>query len=112
MSSIARWSYKAKAIVRPFVSMDDWTGATIYGDEYEIACNWTAEAEQVREAGGQSGARGVEFISKHIIYTEDPRPKYLDLIAFDGSDGWEEIRSITAWDMAMFGDVPDYKLVT
>ncbi len=112
MSSIARWSYKNTATVKPFVSIDDWSGKTVYGPEYTITCNWTADAEQARETGGQSGARGAEFVSKHIIYTEDARPKYLDLIMFDGSDGWEEIRAVTGWDMAMFNDTPDYKLVT
>lgn len=114
MSSVARWSYKNTATVKPFVSMDDWTGATVYGPEYTIACTWTADSEQVRETGGQSGARGAEFVSKHTIFTEDRRPKYLDLIMFDGSDGWEEIRAVTSWDMSSLGepDSPDFKLVT
>ncbi|KAA0910681.1 hypothetical protein [Pusillimonas sp. ANT_WB101] len=112
MSKIAAWSYKNTAKVRPFVSRDDWNGTTNYGTEYEIACNWTANGEQVREMGGKAGAGGAEFVSKHIIYTEDARPKYLDLIMFDGSDGWEEIRAVMAWDMAMFNDTPDYKLAT
>ncbi|AZV95469.1 glycoprotein [Bordetella sp. J329] len=62
--------------------------------------------------GGQSGPQGAEFVSRHIIYTEDRRPKRLDLIQFDGSDGWEEIRDRTEWDMSPFGDTPDVKLVT
>ncbi|VFT07340.1 glycoprotein [Pseudomonas aeruginosa] len=39
-------------------------------------------------------------------------PKYLDLIQFDGSNGWEEIRSVTNWDMSFFGEDPDFLLVT
>ncbi|HCF2125413.1 TPA: hypothetical protein NH984_006374, partial [Pseudomonas aeruginosa] len=73
---------------------------------------WTAKSEQMREEGGQSGARGAEFVSRHQIFTEDRRPKYLDLIQFDGSNGWEEIRSVTNWDMSFFGEQPDFLLVT
>ncbi|QFY99415.1 glycoprotein [Pseudomonas aeruginosa] len=51
-------------------------------------------------------------MSRHQIYTEDRRPKYLDLIQFDGSNGWEEIRSVTSWDMSFFGEQPDFLLVT
>lgn len=114
MSSIARWSYQNVATVRPFVSQDLLTGQTLYGDEFPIACTWTAESKPERDAGGQAGARGAEFISQHVIFTEDKRPKYLDLITFDGSNGWEEIRSKTTWDMSSMGepDSPDFKLVT
>lgn len=112
MSAIARWSYKNTATVKPFLSIDLMTGVTVYGPEYEIACGWVAEAKQERETGGQSGSRGAEFISQHIIYTEDPRPGYLDLILLSGRTDWEQIRSATMWEMAAFNDTPDYKLVT
>ncbi|MCO3959487.1 glycoprotein [Pseudomonas aeruginosa] len=36
----------------------------------------------------------------------------MDLIQFDGSNGWEEIRSVTSWDMSFFGEQPDFLLVT
>lgn len=112
MSATANWSYTNKAKVKPFSSIDMVSGATIYGEEFEIACTWEAKSDQVREAGGQSGARGAEFISKHMIYTEDARPKYLDMIQLEGSDEWEEIRSVTNWDMSFFGEEPDFLLVT
>ena len=109
------------------------TGATVYGDEYEIACNWIAESKQERDD------QGAEFVSRHIIFTEDPRPKYLDMIRLSGfgiafmsgsseeqsgseveyagseilsGSGWEEIRAKTSWDMALFNDSMDFKLVT
>lgn len=86
--------------------MDDWTGATVYGDEYEIACGWIADSTQQRD---QTGA---EFISRHIVYTEDARPKYLDLVQLAGQEEWQEIRSRTEWEMNAFNDTPDFKLVT
>lgn len=105
MSEIARWSYVNTATVRPFVSMSEWGGKT-YGTEYEIACTFIAEASQARDSNG------AEFVGKHTVYTEDARPGYLDMIRLGGMDEWEEIRSRTAWDMEMFGDTMDFKLVT
>lgn len=112
MSTTANWSYANVAEIRTLISQDQLTGETIYSEPYEIACTWTAEATQERERGGQGGAQGAEFIARHTIYTEDARPKYLDEIRFDGSDGWEQIRSVTNWDMSFFGEIPDFKLVT
>ena len=112
MSNTANWSYTNTATVRPFVAVDLMSGKTTYGDPFDIACTWAASNEMEREAGGQSGAHGAEFVSRHVIYTEDPRPKYLDLIQFEGSDGWEQIRARTSWDMSLFGETPDFRLVT
>lgn len=112
MSSIARWSYKNIAVVRPFESMNEWKGEPIYGTPYTIDCNWTAEAKMERESGGVGGARGAEFVSQNIIFAEDPRPKYMDLIQLGGVGEFQQIRSVTGWDMEMFQDSMDYKLVT
>lgn len=106
MSSIARWSYKGTATIRPFLGIDLMSGATEYGPEFTIACNWIAESKQERDD------QGAEFVSRHIIYTEDDRPKYLDMIRLGESSQWEEIRAKTGWDMEMFNDSMDFKLVT
>ncbi|WP_254413725.1 hypothetical protein [Vibrio furnissii] len=106
MSNTANWSYTNTAIVRPLVSFDQWTQQSIYGDEYEIACTWEAKSEQMRDSNG------AEFVTKNIIYTEDSRPKHLDLIKLNGKDNFEEIRDVTEWDMSFFGETPDYKVVT
>lgn len=112
LSQTANWSYTNIATVRPFLSIDLMNQKAIYGEEYQIECTWAAKHEQVRDMGGQGGSQGAEFVSRHMIYTEDKRPKFLDLIQFDGSDGWEEIRSVTNWDMSFFGEEPDFLLVT
>lgn len=110
MSEVARWSYQNTATVRPFTGRDDWKGTNTYGEPFEIACTWTAAAEQVRE----STATGAEFVAKHLIFTEDKRPKYLDLIQLNGHPGWEEIRAVTEWDMSSLDepDSPDFRLAT
>lgn len=109
MSSIARWSYKYTATVKPFEAVDGMTGAILYGAEYDILCNVTAAVNEERLP---SGANGNEAVATHVIYTEDGRPQKGDMIQFVESDGWQEILSRTFWDMTAFGDIPDYKLVT
>lgn len=105
MSSIARWSYKNVATVRPVLGLGEYGEAT-YGEPYVIACNWAADNSMSRQEDGQ------EFVGRHTIYTEDLRPQYGDEIQFEGSAGYERIRSRTVWEAAMFNDTPDAKLVT
>ncbi len=105
MSNIARWSYKNVATVRPFVGRDKFNSPS-YGPEYEIACNWSAKVER------RTDPTGKEFVSQHDIFTEDPRPKYQDQISFEHSSGWQTIKAVTSWDMAMFKTTPDFKLTT
>lgn len=115
MSNTAAWSYTNTAKVKRLIGLDRWKGVAEYDEPYTIDCTWTAAATEERGAGGQSGAMGSEFVSKYEIYTEDPRPKHLDLILLNGDDeetGWQEIRSVTHFDMSSFGEDPDYKLVT
>lgn len=112
MSETAAWSYANVAQVRPFQGRDSWTGQATYGTDFEIACTWEAKSEQMRDSDG------AEFVSRNIIYTEDLRPKKLDLIRLRSSVNpnawtpWEEIRDRTEWDMSFFGETPDVRLVT
>lgn len=109
MSSLSDWTYTNTATVRPYVSEDMEGGGILYGDAYQIACTWTAKAEQRRDASG------AEFVTRNIIWTEDQRPKHRDLITLnDGSELEQEIRTVTGWDMSPFDepDRPDFELVT
>lgn len=108
MSSVARWSYKNTARVRPFIDEDLENGGVVYGDEYTIDCTWAAESKEMRDANG------AEFVSNYVIWSEDPRPKHRDLILLNTETptDWQEVKSHMAWDMAMFDDTPDYRTVT
>lgn len=108
MSEVARWSYQNTATIKPFLGRDDWSGTNTYGEPYTIACTWTAASEQVRDS------TGAEFVAKHLMFTEDKRPKYLDLIQLNGHADWEEIRAVTEWDMSSLDepDSPDFRLAT
>lgn len=108
MSSIARWSYTNTATVRPMLTFDQDNQTYTYGDEYEIACTWAAESKEMRAQDG------TEFVSRYIIWSEDPRPKHLDLIKLNtlAPTDWQEIRDHMEWDMSPFADTPDYRTVT
>ena len=108
MSKIARWGYKNTATVQPFIREDQYTGDMLYGPEYTFACTWAAESKEMRDANG------VEFVSRYIIWSEDPRPKHRDLIKLNtvAETDWQEVKDHMEWDMAMFNDVPDYRTVT
>lgn len=108
MSTIARWSYKNTAQVKPVTGFDQDTQTPTYGTEYQIACTWAAESKEFKDANG------VEFVSQYVIWSEDNRPKHLDLIKLNTTavTDWQEIRSHMEWDMLMFDDVPDFRTVT
>jgi len=84
------------------------TGESVYGDEYEFLCDYEVKSEQTRSDDG------AEFTSRHIIYTEDPRPKFLDMILLPLAADWQEVRLHGAWPMGAFDepDSPDFRLVT
>lgn len=107
MSEISRWTYTNTATVKPFLSHDEW-GKAVFSDEYTIACTWGTNERQERNMGAQ----GAELTASNTIYTEDARPKRLDMIRLNDHEEWEEIRDRVEWDMTPFEDTPDYKLVT
>lgn len=109
MSQTAEWVYTNVIVVKPYKGRDSWSGEETYGQEYEILATWEASSQQVRDSDG------AEFVSRHIVYTQDLRPKKLDLVRPKVSTtwtGWEEVRDRTEWDMSFFGETPDAKLVT
>jgi len=111
MSSLARWSYANTARVQPFLGADDFNGGATYGEEYEIACTWRAQSSRERQI---VAADGQEYVTSNTIFTEDPRPKYLDRIALGDSLDFEEIRKVGTFDRSPFGeaDSPDFELMT
>lgn len=111
MSELSRWTYTNTATVRPFEGVNEW-GKSTYGTEYEIACTWGTNGTQERGVGGQSGASGAELVDSDTIYTEDARPKRLDMIKLGANGEWQEIRGRVEYDMSFFEDTPDYELTT
>lgn len=111
MSKIARWTYTNTATVKPFLAKDKYGGVT-YGEPYPIKCTWTANGTQGQGVRSATTPMGLQFVVKHMIYCEDARPKYLDMVQLNGHAEWEEIKSHTEWDMSPFKDSPDYLCIT
>lgn len=111
MSATANWSYTNTATIRPFVSENGMTGEIVYGEPYTIACTWAAEAKTFRNPAPLGGE---EYVSNYITWSEDPRPKYRDLILLNSevATDWQEIRAHMEWDMSPFGEIPDYRTIT
>lgn len=109
VSKIARWSYTERASVRPYISRDGTNNQIVYGEPYEIWCDFEATAEQHTDNDGN------QFVSTYLIYTEDSRPAYMDEITLLSEAAQavpQEIKKRTMWPMSAFKDVPDYRLVT
>lgn len=111
MSNTSNWSYQNTATVKPLISQDEY-GEGVYGTEYTIACTWGANGKQLVAGAEQRASSGREYVVKNTVYTEDPRPKYLDMIKLNGHEEWEEIRDRQEFDMSPFGETPDYVLIT
>lgn len=120
MSKIARFSYKGLATVYP-ATRDDWNNSEAYGQPYLIDCAWQLVC------GGASNANGYEESETIIVFTEmlhnmeqQPVPKAGDYIAVGDTTGesnplragGNKITGITTWDMSLFNDTPDYKIIT
>ena len=112
MSSIARWSYKNKATVWPYLGgggTGGWGGDN-YGDPYVIDCTYAGGGDVMSSTGGR------EFVPKMRIWHEDKRVKDGDLIAIGASadrDDASEILAHTEYDMSPFDetDSPDFMSV-
>lgn len=111
MSATANWSYTNTATVKPFVSEDGMTGVIEYGEPFDIACTWAAEAKTFNNSASKGGG---EYVSNYITWSEDPRPKARDLILLHSpvATEWQEIRDHIEWDMSFFGETPDYRTIT
>ncbi len=64
MSAAAAWSLTAKATLWPWLGRDDWSGVEQFGPPEVFACDYSAESKRMTDA------KGIEFTTRQIIYTE------------------------------------------
>ena len=113
MSAVANWSYTAKATYWPLIGLDDWSRVRTYGPPVVIDCDYSAEAKQLRDA------KGDEFTSRQLVYTEHSAIRTGDMLVIGASDavdpvaaGAFEVRLITR-DADTFERVADdYQVAT
>ena len=87
MSSAANWSYTAKATLWPFIAKDDWTHTETFGPPELFDCDYSAKAER------RTDGKGVEFVTRQLIYTERAGIKQQDRVLIGAS---AEVSPITA----------------
>lgn len=113
MAFMSQWYFTVQATVYPRSASDDWGGGVTYDTPYLIECGYEGVSRQSR------GDDGAEFVTRDIYYTGDPRPLYLDRIAFGDTTAqtWDavnaaEIRKKARHGMSAFGYEDEYDLET
>lgn len=113
MSAAASWSYTSKATLWARQVRDDWTGQAGYAAPVQIACDYTAESLRV------SDAKGIEFTTKQIIFTERADIKQGDMILIGVSAladpiaaGAMEVRAVTRYADTFDQVADDYRVMT
>lgn len=113
MSAAANWSYTAAATLWPWLGRDDWSGVEQFGAPEVFACDYSAESKRMTDA------KGVEFTTQQILYTERADIKQGDRVLIGESAlaspiaaGALEVRTVKR-DADTFGRVADdFQVVT
>jgi hypothetical protein len=117
MSNTANWSYTNVATVYPHTGYDGENNVDTYGAPYLIKCTWKDEVPNA--LGSYIDSLGVERVRKTTFYTEDNRIKQSDFIVkgdktslqLEASNA-EKVEFVLEYDMSVFGEIPDYEVVT
>lgn len=96
MSAVANWSYTATATHWARLSRNGWSGRASFASPATFACDYRSEARSERDADG------VEFTTRHTLWTERSAIKRGDFVLIGSSaaadptvvDGAEEVRSV------------------
>jgi len=112
MSSLARWSLTSKATHWPLTGFDDWTGTKTYGAPVVFDCDYSAESVRMTDA------KGVEFTSRQIIYTERANIVQGDMVLIGTHTGGPieakafEVRAVTRYADTFNNEADDFKIAT
>lgn len=112
MSAAAAWSYTSQATHWPLAGLDDWTGAKTYGPPVVFACDYKAESARMTDA------KGVEFTTRQIIYTERASIAQGDMVAIGEHSGDPltagalEVRAVTRYADTFDQLADDFKVMT
>lgn len=113
MSFAARWSYTSTATLWPYLGRDDWTGQISYGAPQTFACDYSAESMRMTDA------KGVEFTTRQILFTELATAKQGDMVLIGESAeaspiaaGALEVRAVTRYADTFENAVDDFKIVS
>jgi hypothetical protein len=113
VSAAAAWSYTSKATLWALLGREDWTGKEIYGAPAVFACDYSAESMRMTDA------KGVEFTTRQIIFTERADIKQGDMVLIGASAlgdpiaaGAMEVRAVMRYADTFDQVADDFKVVT
>lgn len=113
MSASASWSYTAKATLWALTGRDDWAGTLTFGAPVIFDCDYSAKSERMTDA------KGVEFTTRQVIYTEKADAKQGDMVLIGehaGADpiaaGAQEVRLVVRDSDVFDRAADDFQLVT
>lgn len=117
MSNTANWSYTNIATVYPHIGYDGENNIDTYDVPYLIKCTWKDEAPNA--AGAYVDSLGIERVRKTTFYTENNLIKQGDFIAkgdkttlpIEAANA-ERVECVLEYDMSVFGEEPDYEVIT
>ena len=112
MSAAASWSYTSTATLWPFTGINDWTGQKTYGSPVVFPCDYSAESKRMTDA------KGIEFTTRQIIYTERNDIVQGDMVLIGESvvdpitARAHEVRAVTRYADTFDKLSDDYKVMT
>lgn len=114
MSAAASWANTGTATHWARASRDAWSGAEAYAAPVTFACDYKSEARRMTDA------TGVEFVSRHVIYTERATIKRGDYVLIGSSaatdptrvQGAEEVKAVTRYSDTFDRAADDYMVAT
>lgn len=113
MSSVANWSYTAKATIWPFLGVDGMTKVKTYGAPVTFDCGYSSTVETMKDDTGK------EFVSKLTLFTEYSSAKAGDMVLLGSSNqliptiaGAKEVKLVLRDQDVFDGVADDYKIVT
>ncbi|CNL89766.1 MULTISPECIES: hypothetical protein [Yersinia] len=117
MSSLASWSYTAKATVWPIVGTDKWN-KPIYGAPVVIDCDYGGDGKRGSSSLGLSASVRLEFVVKNTFWSEYAIAKVGDMIALGEStsdmpsNDADEIKHIIRYADTFERIADDYAILT
>mgnify|MGYP000399727695 CR=1 FL=1 len=114
MSAAASWSYTATATHWARASRDGWSGQMTFAAPVSVPCDYKSEARRMTDAAG------VEFVSRHVLYTERSNIKRGDYVLIGASaatdpttvQGAEEVKAVTRHADTFDRVADDYQVAT
>ena len=113
MSAASAWSHTGTATLWALLGRNDLTGVKTYAAPVAFACDYSAEAKRVTDA------RGMEFTTRQIVYTERDDITPGDMVVIGASSdadpiaaGAFEVRAVTRDADTFDGVADDYTVFT